>query len=325
MKIFRGSLVAVVIWAGIAALCNAQSEPKAVPATSAILDAFRSHDLVMLGEMHGNKQEYDWLRDLVADSNFDDTVDDIVMEFGNSLYQRAVDRYETGEDVPTQEVQGAWRDTVASVGPPSPVYSSLYDAVREANLKHKGKHQIRVLCGDPAINWQEIKDGEQLRPYVKSREQSYAEVVEKEVIAKHHHALLIMGTFHFLRHFPARMQFDIEQQLRDSGAKTYLIVMGTGTTGNAAEVDHRFDSWPVPSIVALPSNWVGELPAMPVVTAGHGPRLASPKLEEAADALLYLGPPTSLSTVPMSPSELVGTSYGAELERRQKLQMSLEK
>jgi hypothetical protein len=162
-------------------------------------------------------------------------------------------------------------------------------------------------------------------PFLRAREQSYAGIVEKEVIGKHHRALLIIGAFHFLRHFPARQQFDIEQQLRNAGAKTYLIATGTNTTGKAGELDQRFEAWPLPSIVALESNWVGELPALPVITGGHGPPLALPKLEEAADALLYLGPPTRLSTVEMRPSELAGTPYGIELERRQKLQMSLEK
>jgi len=325
MTIKRGLLVGAAIWAGVAALGSAQSEPTVTNATTAVLAAFRSHDVVMLGEMHGNKQEYDWLRDLVANPEFADTVDDIVVEFGNSFYQQTVDRYVSGENVPLKEVQGAWRDTVAAVGPPSPVYSSLYEAVREVNLKRKGKHQMRILCGDPAINWQQIKEGSDIVPFLRTREQVYAEVVEKEAIAKHHHALLVMGAFHFLRHFPARQQFDIEQQLRNAGARTYLIVTGTSTTGTAGEVDRRFDAWRVPSIVVLEVNWVGALPALPVITGGHGPPLANPKLEEAADALLYLGPPTSLSTVEMPQSELAGTPYGTELERRQKLQMSLEK
>jgi hypothetical protein len=79
----------------------------------------------MLGDTHGNKQEYEWLRSLVADPEFVNQVDDIVMEFGNSLYQQKVDRYISGENVPVEEVQGAWLNTVASVGPPSPVYASL--------------------------------------------------------------------------------------------------------------------------------------------------------------------------------------------------------
>jgi hypothetical protein len=250
------------------------------------------------------------------------------MEFGNSRYQQVVDRYVSGEDISLQEVEGAWRDTVASVGPPSPVYASLYEAVRETNLKRKGKHQIRILCGDSPIDWKQIKQSTDILPYLRTREQSYAGVVEREVIARHHRALLIMGAFHLLRHFdlvPARKQFDIEQQLRNVGSKPYLVVTGTSTIGKPGDVDHRFDSWPAPSFVALAGNWVGELPAVPIVTGGHGPPLSEPRLEDAADALLYLGPPESLSTVQAPASELDGTDYGVEVERRQKLQMSLEK
>lgn len=180
-------------------VCQAQQEPSLQPATPAVLQAFRSHSIVMLGENHGNKQEYDWLRSLVATPEFADRVDDIVMEFGNSRYQQSVDRYVSGGDVPLEEVQGAWLNTVASVGPPSPVYESLYRAVREANMKRKGKHQIRVLCGDPNIDWNQIKEGKDILPYLRSREQSYVQVVQNEVLAKHHRALLIMGAGHFLR------------------------------------------------------------------------------------------------------------------------------
>jgi len=307
--------------------CSAQTEPKVESATPAIVEAFRSHEIVMLGEIHGNKQEYDWLRSLVANEQFADRVDDIVMEFGNSLYQQIVDRYVGGEDVPLDKVQGAWRDTVASVGPPSPVYESLYRTVRETNIKRKGKHQIRVLCGDPNIDWKQVKDSKDIVPYLQARDQSYARVVETEVLAKHHRALLIMGALHFLRHFdmmPARKEFDIEQQLRAAGANPYLIVFGTNTVGKSGELDHRFDSWPIPSIVPLAGDWVGELPAIPVVTEGHGPPLPNLKLKDAADALLYLGPPGSLQMLQMSPSELAGTPYGNEIERRMKLQMALE-
>jgi uncharacterized iron-regulated protein len=318
--------LAVLLTLVTATRSNAQTEPKVDRATPAVLEAFRSHDIVMLGEPHGNKQEYDWIRSLVGTAEFANRVDDIVMEFGNSSYQKTVDRYVSGEDVSLEEVQGAWRDTVASVGPPSPVYESLYQAVRETNLKRKGQHQVRVLCGDPNIDWKQVKEPKDILPYLKTRDQSYARVVETEVIAKHQRAFLIMGTFHFLRHFdmmPARKQFDIEQQLRAAGANPYLIVFGTNTVGKSGELDLRFDSWPVPSIVPLADNWVGELPAISVVTQGHGPALPL-KLKDAADALLYLGPPASLQTVQMPPSELAGTTYGNEIERRTKLQMALE-
>jgi hypothetical protein len=87
---------------------------------------------------------------------------------------------------------------------------------------------------------------------------------------------------------PARKQFVIEQQLRTAGANPYLIVFGTNTVGKSGELDHRFGSWPIPSIAPLADHWVGELPAIPVVTEGHGPALPSLKLKDATDGFRKL-------------------------------------
>ncbi len=307
---------------------QAQTAPALEPATLAVLKAFRDHDVVMLGEIHGSKQEYDWLRSLASTPEFADRVDDIVMEFGNSRYQEAVDRYVRGDNIPIEQVEGAWRDTLASIGPPSPVYASLYQTVRETNINRKGQRQIRVLCGDPNIDWTRIKEGADLRPYLESREQSYAALVKTNVIEKRRRALLIMGAGHFLRHFdamPSRKQFDIEQQLRAAGANPYLIVVGTNTVGGPNDVDHRFEAWTAPVVVALANTWVGELPAVPVVMAGRGPTLPSLKLKEAADALLYLGPQSSLVTVVTPRSEIDGTPYGDEIRRRIALQIAADR
>jgi hypothetical protein len=95
---------------------QANEQPKPQGATTAMIQAFNTHNVVMLGEWHGDKQEHEWLRTLVSTSEFADRVDDIVMEFGNSLYQKSVDRYVGGEDVPLQQVEKAWRNTVGAIG-----------------------------------------------------------------------------------------------------------------------------------------------------------------------------------------------------------------
>ncbi len=311
----------------------AQGEPKPEKANTAAVGAFETHDIVMFGEFHGNKQEYAWLRSLVATPEFADRVDDIVMEMGNSLYQKSVDRYVSGEDVPLEQVQKAWLNTVGVIGPPSPVTASLYEAVREENLKRRGKHQIRILCGDPYIDWEKVKEKGDIGPYLANRDQWFTQVVKDEVLAKHHRALLIMGWGHFARVLPFPRRFSIEQELQAAGAKTYLIIVGTNTPGGYDDLDHRFDSWPVPVIVSLAGNWVGELPAMSILSGGgaegyqwmissapNSAASASPpppvKLREVADALLYLGPRDSLTSVNMTRSELDGTPYGKEIERR---------
>ena|SRR2546425_7230502 len=69
----------------LASLCSAQVDPSPKNASAVVLQAFETHDIVMLGEIHWNKQEYEWLQSLVANPEFADRVDDVVMEFGNSL------------------------------------------------------------------------------------------------------------------------------------------------------------------------------------------------------------------------------------------------
>lgn len=313
-------------------ICCAQGSPKLENATAAVLNAFEAHDIVMFGEIHGNKQEYEWLRSLVATPQFADRVDDIVVETGNSLYQKSVDRYVSGEEVPLEQVQKAWRNVVGVIGAPSPVYASFYQAVRETNLKRRGKHQMRIVCGDPYIDWEKVKDREDIAPYLGNRDQWYTRVVKDEVLAKRHRALLIMGWGHFLRGFPPGQPTpSIEQQLRSAGAKTHLIVVGTNVTGAYDDIDHRFDSWPSPAIVSLDVGWVGDLPAMPVISGGSivlGPIGAGPgpsasassppplKLKDVADAMLYLGLRDSLIQVFETRAELAGTPYGKEVERR---------
>ena len=75
------------------------------------------------------------------------------MALGTARDQRSVDLYVGGEDIPLEEVQKAWRNTVGLIGPQSAVVARFYEAVRETNIKRRGKHQMRILCGDPSIDW----------------------------------------------------------------------------------------------------------------------------------------------------------------------------
>jgi hypothetical protein len=293
------------------------AQPHVEDATAAMIAAIDAHQIVMFGETHGNKQEYEWLCALVKTPKFADRVDDVVVEFGNSLYQKTVDRYVAGEDLPREQVQKAWRNVIGAVGPVSPVYGQFYDAVRAANLERRGKHPIRLLLGDPYGDWDKIKDAEGLGPYLSHRDQWYAQVVKDEVLAKHHRALLIMGAGHFLRRNGPGL---VEQEILGAGVNPYLIVLGTNAVGGYDDLDPRFDAWRVPAIVPLAGNWVGNLPAMPVVTGGEVAANAL-KMADVADALLYVGSRDTLTSVNVPRSELDGTAYGAEINRRLTIQM----
>jgi hypothetical protein len=192
------------------------------------------------------------------------------------------------------------------------VYEQFYRAVREANMKRRGKHRMRLLLGDPYGDWEKINDAEGLGPYLVHRDEWYAQVVKDEVLAKNHRALLIMGAGHFLRRNGPGL---VEGQIRAAGANPYLVVFGTNAVGGYDDLDKRFDAWGLPAIVALSGSWVGDLPAMPVVSGGTGPATQL-KLSDAADALLYVGPRDGLTQLRMPRSELDGTPYGIEMARR---------
>jgi hypothetical protein len=314
MKKFHYLLLFATVSLVHSAIFGAQDNPRPENATAAVLRAFETHNIVMIGEIHSNKQEYDWFRSLVATPEFADRADDIVLEMGNSLYQTSVDQYVSGEDIPLEQVQKAWRNTVGVIGPLSPVVPSLYQAVRETNMKRRGKHQMRILCGGPPMDWDKVKDMHDVMPYASHRDDRYAQVVQEEVLAKHHRALLIMGGMHFLRNSQSGPPGpSIESKLRRAGARTYLIMFGTNTPGSYDDLDGRFDSWSVPVIVPA-SGWIAELPARSLMEGGYP--FTKPNLKHGADALLYLGPRNSLISVSMTRAQLEGTPYGKEIMRR---------
>jgi len=93
---------------------NCAEPPQAVPTDpiAGIVDAFKFHPIVALGEgNHGNLQGHAFRLSLLRDPRFQQTVNDIVVEFGNSRYQEMVDRFVTGSDIPYKDLRRIWIDT----------------------------------------------------------------------------------------------------------------------------------------------------------------------------------------------------------------------
>ena len=273
-----------------------------------IVRLFDTYRIVMLGEIHECRQQYDLLRRLVAAPRFAERVNDIVVEFGNARFQGVVDRYIAGEDVPLDEVQRAWRDTVGAMGPVSPVYGEFYAAVRAANAKLPKPRRLRVLLGDPPIDWDRVRAREDIAVFLPFRDEFYAGTVRQEVLAKKRRALLIMGAGHFRR--TAGRPGMVENELLMALVKPYVILPGNDMVGGYDEVDPRFEQSPAPWLMEMAGSWLGDLP-----TPGlHGGPPGTWK--QTADAYLYLGPRDKVTVMRNPRSALEGTAYGRELERR---------
>jgi hypothetical protein len=113
------------------------------------------------------------------------------------------------------------------------------------------------------VNWERIRTLEDLRPLVEARDASAVEVIQREVLAKGQRALAIYGGHHL-----RRQNVDgLVARLEKGGTRVFTVIPETRRDLSSQHPD--VVSWPIPSVVRVPS--------------------------EQYDALLYLGPSASMT------------------------------
>jgi hypothetical protein len=199
----------------------------------ALLGVFDKVDVVALGEAHRRKQDSDLRIALVRHPDFPKKVRNIVVEFGNAFYQPTLDRYIRGENVPLAELQPAWQNTTQVGLWDSPLYAQFFAAVREINLKLPEIRKLRVLAGDPAIDWSSVRDRAAYDRAMVRRDDSPASIVRDQVLAKGQKALLIYGAGHLYR------TGGITKALQDSHPGQIFVV---GVIGGSNPVYEKFEN-----------------------------------------------------------------------------------
>src|SRR4051812_37298087 len=156
LSAIRGLLFVTLITAALITVClHAQRAAVPIDPIDAVLNAFTSHRVVALGEgAHGNNQGHAFVLALIRDQRFPEVVSDIVVEFGNSRYQKLIDRFENGESVPEPELQRVWQDTTQPFATfDLPIYAEFFQAVRAINQGLPKEKRVRVWLGEPPIDW----------------------------------------------------------------------------------------------------------------------------------------------------------------------------
>jgi hypothetical protein len=296
-------------------------------AIAGIAKQFDRHDLIMIGELHRSREIHAFLQKMLRDPGFICRADDDVVEFGNSRLQALADAYVSGGLVSDVQIQDAWRETAVPLTWNSPLYGQVYETVRDINARRLCPHPVRLVLADPPLDWSLINGPRDLEPFA-DRDGSYAAVVEREVIAKHHRALLIAGELHALKKIPNDMHDDPDEldaaQLIERAHPGILFSVATVPLPNAAkalalsaapsfrvvhgspleQADFQLTDWQ--STVTRTS--VDGKPAWKVEPPKHWPRMG-----EAVDGLLYVGGNTSVYP---SPTIYLDRAYQHELRRR---------
>ena len=325
-----GILAPLCVAAGVSIQSVAQSGgPR--PATPlevipAILDAFRTHRVVSYpgGHTDGNEGQAQ-LRALIRDPRFASIVNDIVVEFGSSRYQDLMDRYIRGEDVSETAVRIAWLNAVqAGTALDNANTAAFFRNVREVNAALPPERKLRVLLGDPPMDWDNIRNKVDYRKWIIQRDSYPAHLVHREVLSHNRRALIVWANGHLMRQeirtnydmstwqaqtivslleasgtpvFTVRSAGDLSRWQADTASwKPMTLTLVRGTTVGAADfndfdgVDVRYRVRGEEDFVPLPrEQWV------------------SRRVEDIVDAILVMG--RERTSAPIAPDLCADSGY----------------
>jgi hypothetical protein len=245
--------------------------------------------------------------------------------------------------VSLSEVRQVWRNTTQPMCGVSGFYEELFPLVRRLNQTLPPGKKLRVLAGDPPIDWNQVKSASDFaRGQFLMRDPGIASVMEKEVLSKHRKALMLFGTAHLFH------QENTAVGLYEKNYPGVTLVIadhtGFGNWTPLEKFNNQFEahmaSWPVPSLVQeMKGTWLadllemtfstgnvtfgmpddGKLPAGPVPAKGtfsELPDQAESKFSKMVDAYLYLGPRDLLLNEPTPAETVLDKDYMTELQRR---------
>jgi len=296
----------------VVAVVACSSPPPRAPAPRApspgideVLAAFERAPVVGFGERHRSVTTHAFLRELIRDPRFAATVNDIVVEFSTPLHQATLDRFViAGETVDEQELRRVWQDTTQLLVWDAPMYRQLLETVRDVNRALPRERRIRVLGGDPPIDWSKVHSRADYAPFA-ARDPDTARVIEREVLARHRKALVVIGAMHLPRREPlaivlksdgATLTQLLQQHDPHSIVTVFTITSERPVVAGWRPREFRFVTG------ALAARSFSELMegSVRIMTKGPDgkpvPREIKPEelptIGEMVDAILYLGPDT---------------------------------
>jgi hypothetical protein len=322
--------VGVGIGAGDAAVEDSPADP-----IDYIRHSLQAYPIVCLGEGgHQAKEPHQFLRRILSDESILKTVDVVIVEFAATRHQSVLDAYIRGEDVPFSELSKVWRDTGQSPHAPwdSPLYHELLKTIREGNLTLSPDERVRVVAGDPPIDWERIKTKEEYSKSRIPRDPFVASLAMEQAFHLGKRVLIIFGGAHLPR-VPVGPEDDLRNSLTCRVLKEHpdaVKVISFLNPENLGIYD-RIDELVQNKIYVTTDHWAGAINAELVfpeiyslvtdAKTGHQswqniPLYSGYLVRDLFDALLYIGPSSDWSQVPGSYDQERDEKYLKELNRR---------
>jgi hypothetical protein len=308
-------------------------QPASLDLAGTVFEAFQRHRLVAIGEYHGLQEHHDALVTLLTDPRFPELADDVVIEFGNSLHQDVADRFMLAlQPVQNAELRRVWRDNTDSplATWDEPVYEDFFRVLHAANWRLPAGRRIRLLLGDPPIDWTKTTTAGQVTSLRNQRDAFAASLVEHEVLSKGRRALICYGASHVLHQAagqppPRGVVSLIEQQ---TGQRVFSLIALTPLAKDPGGTFGRLAHYPRGIVIPAAGTWLGPVNSgdvlSPVIAPGPSGQPTNINcgvpLGSVIDGGLYLGQASDLTMSRPDPAIYLDQAYWAELQRRNMLQ-----
>jgi hypothetical protein len=298
-------LICLTILGAPASARNGDMSREAVPIDpiDGLMEAFASHRIVAIDEGvgHGHEQGHAFLRALINDPRLAGLVDDIVVEWGNSLYQDVIDRYTSGREVPHEELRQVWENTTQPHTVwDAPVYREFFRAVRARNATMPEGQRLRVLLGDPPVDWDAVASPRDLAVFSRERDAYPAQLIREQVVNQGRRALVIYGAGHLAK-LPRQRNAPVPDdpnlayasqmlgmRLKSDGIQVFNALGVSIDT--VTEVQPTASAWHPVQLTLVRDTILGAAPSQRFI-----PGADSTPLEEQADALIVYGPRSSVT------------------------------
>lgn len=150
----RAGLLPVVALLASASPAAGQAQQRYGDVVDRILGAWKSADVVCLGEDHDRYFDNELRIALVRRPAFAKTVRAVVVEMANPIHQDLLDRFIL-DTVPVSrdELAPIWRDATNPEVWESPIYEAFLRAIRSVNVRLPRDQRVRVIGGDSKVDW----------------------------------------------------------------------------------------------------------------------------------------------------------------------------
>jgi len=297
-----------------------------VNAEDYIIQTFQKCNIIGLGEGdHHLENSHQFFQKMFDNKKIQEMINIVIIEFANINYQDILDRYIFGEEVPLNELRKVWRESTQCTGRfgEAHVYFELLKKIRTVNLSLPEKNKIRVLGGDPPIDWKTIRLLEDYNKSNSQRDIYPASLAIEYGINRSMKVLVLYAEYHITKIADKSVSGhpSITAYVNDKypGVMKVIAVLDP----HEFQLEEQAKHCPLYSIIDFETGEVGDLPAEKYFTqifndSGKVILFKNHKINELFDAFLYVGSSDSWTRVDFPKSIFTDNEWN-ELNRRRRI------